>query len=262
MKAPIFFLGDVHGNFNYIEYYIKLNKMENCIIYQVGDFGIGFTTEFNDMGILGNLNRFLKERNIHFYAIRGNHDNPAFFDGHLANHFDNLHLLADYDVIEVNGRKILGVGGAISIDRRPCLADMQKEAIYGRNIELYWFDEAFKVDEEKIKLIEGVDILVTHTAPNFCVPINKNNDFGPLVNRYAEYDENLKKDLNEERDNVTKLWELLKEKNPNIKNHFYGHFHRVNLEIINGVEHRLLDINEFYDPKFDYMDDLNKKYDA
>ncbi len=62
-------MGDIHGNFNYVKWYIKAHKIENCTIYQVGDFGIGFTTEFNDMNILGDLNRFLNERNIQMYAI-------------------------------------------------------------------------------------------------------------------------------------------------------------------------------------------------
>ena len=74
-------------------------------LLKVGDFGIGFTEKFNDMTTLGQLSNFLKERNIQMYAIRGNHDDPDFFDGHLENYFDNLHLLPDYTVINIDGVK-------------------------------------------------------------------------------------------------------------------------------------------------------------
>ena len=250
MKNNILLLGDIHGSFNNFMWHIKSNKLTDCVIYQVGDFGIGFTNEYNDMATLGNINKFLRERNIQMYVIRGNHDNPYFFDGHLMNHFENLHLIPDYTVIDINGYKILGVGGAVSIDRRGSKRDQLEYAKAGRDIELYWYDEVFVLNEEKIKSIEGVDIVVTHTAPNFCAPVNKNG-FGYLVDQFAEDDVNLKKDLIEERDLVTKMWELLKEKNPNIKYHFYGHFHNTHNDIINGVEHRLLGVNEMYDPRLD-----------
>lgn len=259
MKKPIYFLGDLHGSFNYLKWYIKSNKLKDCVIYQVGDFGIGFTTEHNDMGILGDLNDFLKERNIQLYCIRGNHDNPYFFDGHLANHFENLHLLADYTLIDIEGTKILGVGGAISIDRKLRLREMQEAARKGREVHYYWRDEIFVLDKEKIKTFENVEVVVTHTAPDFCKPTNKLG-FGYLVEEFIEDDNELAQDLREERNFLTEMWNLLKEKNPNIKYHLYGHFHKDDKEIINDVEHICLGINKFYDLRLDYIDELNKKY--
>lgn len=255
----LLFLGDIHGNFNHLKWYINNYKIDNCTIYQVGDFGIGFTEKFNDMTTLGQLNNFLKERNIQMYAIRGNHDDPDFFDGHLENHFDNLHLLSDYTVINVDGVKILGVGGAVSVDRRP---RMREELMYARNNldrKLHWYDEIFVLDEEKLKTIEGVDILVTHTTMDFCHPVNKNG-FGYLVEQFAQDDKKLFDDLRQERDLVTKMWDTLKEKNQ-IDYHFYGHFHNDNTEKINGTTHKLLGINEFFEYKNwrDYEPDWEKE---
>lgn len=259
MKTPFYILGDIHGNFNHLMWRIKNENLKDCTIFQVGDFRIGFTTEFNDMNILGLLNRFLRERNIKMYAIRGNHDNPKFFDGHLMNHFENLFLLPDYTVLEIEGKKILAIGGAVSIDRKPRLAEMQMYRRNGNDNELYWFDELFVLNEEKLKGIEGIDILITHTAPDFCHPVNKNG-FGYLVEQFAQGDDKLLEDLVKERNDVTRMWEILKEKNPNIKYHYYGHFHAKHTEIINGVEHKLLGVDELYDPRFDYMDEMNEKY--
>jgi len=244
---PIIFLGDIHGNFNYLMWYIKQHKLNDCFIYQVGDFGIGFTNEYNDMKTLGDLNRFLNERNIQMYAIRGNHDNPKYFDGHLEKHFDNLHLLADYTVIELNGKKILGVGGAVSIDRRQRMREQLEYARVGREVELYWHDEIFILDEEKLKTFEGIDIVVTHTAPEFCLPVNKNG-FGWLVDQYAADDTKLKGELTEERTLVTKMYEILKEKNK-IDYWYYGHFHNNWKANIDGINFNLLAVNEFVEYK-------------
>ena len=253
----LIFLGDIHGNFNYVQWYIKNHNLKDCTIYQVGDFGIGFTNEFNDMATLGLFNRFLKERNIQFYAIRGNHDNPKYFDGHLKNHFENLHLLADYDVVEIDGVKILGVGGAVSVDRRPRMREQLEHARVGRDVELHWHDEVFVLDEEKLKTIEGIDIVVTHTAPEFCHPVNKTG-FGWLVDQYAADDANLKKDLTDERTLVTKMYEIIKEKNK-IDYWYYGHFHANWKANIDGINFNLLGVNEFAEYK--NPDDYGRLYD-
>ena len=245
MKKPLIFLGDIHGNFNYVKWYIKAHHLKDCTIYQVGDFGIGFTNEYNDMNTLNDLDNFLKVKNIQMYTIRGNHDNPKFFDGHLANHFDNLHLLADYTVIDIEGTKILGVGGAVSVDRRPRMREQLEYARAGREVELHWYDEVFVLDEEKLKTFENIDIVVTHTAPDFCRPDNK-LCFGYLVEQFAQDDSKLYDDLREERTLLTKMCDTLKEKNkPDCW--FYGHFHNNWNANIEGTNYRLLGVDEFYE---------------
>ena len=258
----LIFLGDIHGNFNYVKWYIKAHKIKDCTIYQVGDFGIGFTNEFNDMNTLGDLNKFLNEYNIQMYAIRGNHDNPKYFDGHLRNYFTNLHLLADYDVIEVDGKKILGVGGAVSVDRRPRMREQLEYARVNVERELYWYDEVFVLNEEKLKDIKDIDIVVTHTAPDFCKPVNTNGNFGYLVDRFAQDDAKLKDDLTVERDTVTKMWRILMENNkPDYW--FYGHFHNTWVANFEGTNYRLLDINEMfqYPNPDDYTPEWEKELD-
>jgi len=248
---PLIFLGDLHGNFNYVTWYIKAHKIKDAVIYQVGDFGIGFTNEYNDMNILDNLNKFLIEHNVHLYAIRGNHDNPKYFNGKFEKYFTNLHLLADYTVVDIDGVKILGVGGAISIDRKFRLGEMQQYTKVGVIKELYWYDEPFVLNEDKLKEFDGIDIVVTHTAPDFCMPINKVG-FGTLVEHYALEDPTLKGELTEERNLVTKMYDILKEKNkPDFW--FYGHFHNDWTANIEGTNYRLLNINEMYtyrNPKY------------
>ena len=80
---------------------------------QVGDFGAGFRKDFLDDMLY--LNDVLNEYNVTLYVIRGNHDDPKFFNGN--HNWGNLKLLKDYTVLDLEGKKILLIGGAISIDR-------------------------------------------------------------------------------------------------------------------------------------------------
>lgn len=238
----ILLLGDIHGNFNYILNEINRKKISDCTIIQVGDFGIGFNDPETDQRILEALNLKLSELNITMYAIRGNHDNPAFFKGdHI---FDNLKLVPDYTVLEIEDHKILCIGGAVSIDRVPRLKEMQKAARYGHKKEEYWFDENFVLDEEKVSKLTGIDVIVTHTAPEWCVPDNRTG-FGTFVENWALDDSKLLTDLAFERSEMSRLFNLLKSGN-DIKWHFYGHFHRHDVTLNGYTNHMVLDINEFW----------------
>jgi len=239
----ILMFGDIHGNFNYVKNLLKQKSVTDCTIIQVGDFGIGFTSEVNDTNLLLDLNKFLSEKNIMMYAIRGNHDNPKFFDGTYK--WSNLELIQDYTVLELEENKILCIGGAISIDRKPRLSQDMSQARYGSSRRSYWYDEKVVFNEEFLTNIRDINILVTHTAPDFCVPSNKLG-YGSLVEEFAQYDPTLKDELKEERDLMTKMWDILNENNK-IQKHFYGHFHRSHVDKVVDCEHRLLGINELYE---------------
>lgn len=246
----ILILGDTHGNFR--EFCRKLDKLTNnkheldITILHVGDFGIGFKeTERQEVNFLKELNNFLKERKTTMYAIRGNHDSPNYFTGEYS--YSNLKLISDYTILNIDGKKILLAGGAVSIDRRTRLNQMQQYASVGRDIETYWFDEAFNLNSEILLELTDIDLVVTHSAPGEASPVNDyNNQYmshGYLVESYSKNDSELKNDLNKERQGLSEMLRILKEKN-NIKSWYYGHFHSSKKENIDGIEFVLVDCNE------------------
>lgn len=233
----IIMLGDIHGRFYDIECLIQSYQISDCTMIQVGDFGAADIP--SRVRRISEFDFFLKERNITMYAIRGNHDDPEFFNGNWM--LDNLKLLPDYTVLNLEGQNFLFIGGATSIDRKNSLKLMQEDASYGVNNPRYWFNEKVNYDKEKLQSIKDIDIIVTHTSPDYCHPINKLG-FGQLVEHFAQNDPTLIEELKEERIIMTQIFNDLKAKN-NIKKHFYGHFHRSFIESLD-MEHILLGINE------------------
>lgn len=238
----ILLLGDIHGNFNFLKHKINSKNITDCTIIQVGDFGIGFTYKENDELTLNNLNDFLKDFNVTMYAIRGNHDNPDFFNGSYV--LSNLKLLPDYTTLNIEGTNFLFIGGAISVDRTERIKQNNSNIRYGSRKRCYWDNEGIVYKPEITKTVKGIDILVTHTAPDWCEPNNKLG-FGSFVEDWAKNDINLIRDLSLERNEMTNIFLDLYENNK-IKKHFYGHFHFSKFDTHNGVDHHLLDINELY----------------
>lgn len=229
-------LGDIHGTLNNILYFARTKR--DLDIIQVGDFGMGFIKYDQDISNLLNINEFLEERNIHLYAIRGNHDNPMFFEGH--HNYSNVHLLKDYEQMELNGKNFFFIGGGISIDRLPRIAEAKSRISW-------WKDEKFVFDEVKLKEAKGIDIVITHSCPKFAFPFGVD---APIVNSFAKHDPTLKAELIAEREQISEAYEILKNNN-NIKLWAYGHFHNSHKMNYDSTEFLLLDICEFYELKSD-----------
>lgn len=240
-------IGDIHEDYSLLQHKINYYHLTDACLFVCGDFGVGLG--YNDIREskkerkrLFELNKFLKKRNIFLYVVRGNHDNTVFFDG--KHNFTNLIFMQDYDVVEIGEYTILGIGGATSVDRKPNhnFKDYRGKNHPGRKEGISWWpDEKVVYDEEKIKKIAGVDVIIAHTAPDFVHPFI----FSETIKKWIECDKELEVELIEERALMTKIYNKLDEINL-IKHFIYGHFHHSNLELYNNTKFKLLDIGEFY----------------
>lgn len=227
--------GDIHGNLDVITGFIKKNHLNNCAIIVAGDFGIGFEYSVKELRKLDYFDNLLKNTNCTVYAIRGNHDDPTYFNGRYDTEF--IKLVMDYTVLELNLLNILCVGGAVSIDRMN-----RKSYTHGKGRN-WWLNETFYYDENKAKNFKGIDVVVTHTAPHFCYPFIKQG-----LEYWANRDDLLLNDVDVERQNVTKLYEELV-KNNHITKWYYGHFHMSNKLPYDKTTFIGLNINEFQEVK-------------
>ena len=108
------------GEFETLVYNLKINNITDSLIIVAGDCGFGFhKASYYDMLYKRLAPKLRTQGNIIFF-VRGNHDDPDYFDGKTFVK-KYMRCVADYTVVSVAGRNILCVGGAISIDREPRL---------------------------------------------------------------------------------------------------------------------------------------------
>lgn len=230
-KFMLYFIGDVHGELERLAHKLAVKNIRDSQLVQVGDFGFGlFGSKEKEYLSLKTLNKTLKAGNNLLYVIRGNHDDPSYFEKWQK--IGNIRVVPDYSVLELNGYSVLLVGGAISIDRT--------SRMLGKS---YWNEEEFVFDQQRLesvlKDVEKIDIVVTHNAPKEFWPFELNN----LVKAYARRDENLLSDLNDER-----------EKHSTLLNHvtsrfapthwYYGHFHATEFNQYNELKYFALGESE------------------
>ena len=222
-NRPIYYLGDHHGGWDQLFSILERTNLEKCYLISVGDSGIGFRPLEKQINDLNKLNQKFKKLDIIFMSIRGNHDDPYYYQGDNRICLDNFELIEDYSVYEHNSKLIQFIGGATSIDR-----SMRKEGIS------YWEKEGVNFNKDKL---QKVDILITHTTPSWCYP----QRLSKTVYDWALQDAYLLEDLADERAIMDEIFKVCR---PCI--HIYGHFHSSHIEEVNGCQHRLLDINEIY----------------
>ena len=168
-KRQLWICGDIHGELSGLVRN-AVNRGISCAdILVVGDFGAGFGRPKSMDVAYGKAHAALEKNDICIYTIRGNHDNPAFFDG--MHDFDRLHFLPDHRIIELCGKRIYPVGGAVSadIDLVDPLSHKSRRMIndslikFGSSKRVWWPDEA------PVQIAEGlptaVDIVISHEAP-------------------------------------------------------------------------------------------------
>ena len=246
----ILYLGDIHGNFSLIHQYVKNYDIKDAHIIQVGDFGVGFALLDKERRALGMFHDLFVKNNVIVWAIRGNHDFKPYFDNDPFG-FSNIRLVPDYTVLEIEGKKILCVGGAVSVDREWRYTGAQRrgefDVVPGQS---WWKDEVFVLEKEKVVDLKGINIVVTHTCPSYCPPDNTFG-FGSFVEGIIRDtgDVGLKTDLNVERQAMNDLFHYLKINGNNIDNHYYGHFHKSEVQNYDGIVHRMLGVGELWEEK-------------
>ena len=225
-KLQTVLVGDIHGEFEDFRSILAYWKIADAYIIQVGDFGMGFKSDDYYARVLSSLDEFLGLNNNHLYAFRGNHDAPRYFQT-TNNPFDckNITFLADYSELELLGKRILCIGGAVSIDRI--------QRVPGRS---YWEDEPFVFNETFFfSGNRAYDVVLTHTRPGVCGAFK---GFAKIAD-YLKHDPTLKEELIFESKEMDKVYELTKP-----AQWFYGHFHDANITDYENTRFRCLDINE------------------
>lgn len=174
--ARVAVVGDWHGNTPWINELLPyLARRGYTHVLHVGDFGVS-GPGYHETAFAKTLQTLTERHKITVLFIRGNHDNPDYLDSLPVTlrptdymEFDNLAYLhennerigymSDGFLLTHLGRKIMGLGGAVSIDREyrtPGRDWWARETINPlfRDTAEGWVGEA-----------DSIDVMITHDAP-------------------------------------------------------------------------------------------------
>lgn len=206
IKNKIYFTGDIHGEFMPLVFVLtKRYNLSDCSVIVCGDIGMGFYKFNYYIDMFKSMNKKLAKKNIQLYFIRGNHDNPDYFNctPEELTSFSHVHLVRDYTVLNIGNHNVLCVGGATSIDKKY------------RTKDIDWWEFENVLPYDKLNCENNVDIVATHCTPIFCQPSYK---------RMPWMDDELDEKSRVDRIQLAKMYfDLIK--NNELKYWFYGHYH-------------------------------------
>lgn len=245
--------GDIHGDFKALVYKCCVQYgMTDTLIVVAGDCGFGFHRPGYYDDLYMQLSRHLTKGNNWVLFIRGNHDNPAYFDGQQVN-YKRWKAVQDYSVLKACGHTILCVGGAVSVDRGWRKNENYVDTGDGKLTPyVYWPDEKPVYDEAKLEAISKaytIDTVITHTAPSCCELTSHQGIQDFLVN-----DRELLQDIKAERKVMDDIHTFLKEHGQPVRQWCYGHFHQSWHDEIDGIKYNMLDIMQINQLDSDYVD--------
>ena len=160
----IYITGDTHRDFSRLDK-MEFNKDDLLII--LGDAGINYCLNEED----NKFKKYLKKYNVKMFCIRGNHEERpenistykevSMFGGivYIEDEYPNLIFAKDGEVYDIDGKSVLVIGGAYSVDK-------EYRLMYGYK----WFKDEQLTKEEMDKIYNKVkgkhfDIVLTHTCP-------------------------------------------------------------------------------------------------
>lgn len=166
----IYITGDIHRDFSRLDN-IKFNKDDMLII--LGDAGINYYLNEED----NKFKEYLKKYNVKMFCIRGNHEERPenietykeinIFGGkvYLEEDYPYLIFAKDGEEYNIDGKSVLVIGGAYSVDK-------EYRLMYGYK----WFKDEQLTKEEMDTIYNKVkgkhyDVVLTHTCPYKYEPV-------------------------------------------------------------------------------------------
>lgn len=160
----IYITGDTHRSFSRL---YTLYGTSNDMLIVLGDAGINYFLDESDIELKNYLNSF----NIKLFCIRGNHEERPenistykeveMFGGkvYIEEEFSNLIFAKDGEIYNIDGNRVLVIGGAYSVDKG-----------YRIRNKIPWFSDEQLMDDEMLAILDKVkgqhfDIVLTHTCP-------------------------------------------------------------------------------------------------
>lgn len=162
----LYICGDIQGKLKELTWEVAVReKITDSYIIVAGNIGAG-SPGFDEL-YKDKLESRLSEGNIKILSVRGNQDDPSWFDG--KHDLEYIKFLEDHKQIEISGKTIYPVGGSISINRLELVKKNEELQKRGSKKKVYWKEE--DIVRKKKDLPVKSNIIVTHEAPISFKPV-------------------------------------------------------------------------------------------
>jgi len=222
-------MGDFHGGRELLKE--NLQKItatgSPSALIMLGDYDVHTAPEMLE------LKDLLAEYSIDFYLLRGNHDNPMYWqDRDVSGVFEDehFHLLHEVDGIQWGEVRFLTVNGAVSVDRTSLRFDRGHCWPETEPVPKDAVDQIRKLREQ----YGAFDVLLSHTGV-----ISGKTIKSEFTKSFASTDETLFEDLEKERALMQRIQIA-----SGVESHYFGHFHQRWQGDEHEIDCRCLDICE------------------
>ena len=204
--------------------------------------GCGFALNEHTINQLKTLDESLDRLDSYVHIVRGANDDPSLFTSG-STPFKRIFPTADYSVVNVGGKNILCIGGAISINKKWKIehADAKDAPKYYEGESTKYIPETLS---EIIKSCGSISIVVSSTPPSFVdASVNDMDNSSWLCN-----DDDLKLELLHQRKCMDDIYSSLTCERMHIGEWIYDSLTRRNDAIeLNGILFRSLPMMDFRD---------------
>lgn len=210
INGPTAVVGDIHG----VAYEMNLRDLpDKCNIILLGDIGVGFNSN-----IIYKLSTMYPEHQ--FYLIRGNHDDPSYWEDAPFRIGRNITFIPD-GYLTINSELYLAIGGSISVDR-----------YMSHRIPMvtWWPNEVVRwTIPQRCRKVKGI---LSHSGPTPAMLVGKKisqPDPEGKIHEYLEWESSYWRQI--EKRFKPKVW-------------YHGHFHMHNVTEHKNLKIYSLDCNE------------------
>lgn len=204
------------------------NTYNDSVIIVCGNCGIGTKSKEYYDDVFTEFNKILDANNCFVLFVRGNNDDPSYFENRLID-FEHIKTIPDYSVVALKTYNCLCVGGSVSFDKEWKLS---QEKEFGK--KMFWENEApiFKEDElDAILKKFKISCVVTSTSPSFAYP--STNAY--KKSKWLSEDKSIFNRFSDERRIIDKIYEKIIDGDNKPYIWAYGRFKLSNQAKVNDI---------------------------